>query len=511
MIARKSTLVIFSDITEAVLAYVALFFIARYMNPSDYGIIGFAMGYIGLFTIINSIGFDEAHIKKVSEGKEDLGVCIGTFFVTKIGLIVIMTVATVISILFWKLIIGRTFETPEHEIAIYIILIYFILERISNIFQTTYTAETKIAKTNIPKLLSTIIRTAGILCVALSAKTYGFGAIELAWMYVLGHIVLLISSLNMFRGYRIQKPSRSCFKNYSHFAFPLFIVCTASAVMANLDKVLIQLFWSAEDVGYYYACSRMSGFIVVAGSGLGMILFPTIAQYHEKNDKESIKKVLHQAERYISMFTLPMVVGLVVLAEPAIHILLSDKYYPSIPVFRILPFYALFYALTIPYNAQLLGINKPQLARNRIVAMLLLNIALNLVLIPKDIQSLGVTLAGLGIVGAAISLTVSYFVGLLYYSITARRLSGIHFNVRIFLHVFSALIMGLFLYGITSAAILSINTWYELLFAGLLGLGVYVAVLAAVKEFTRDDAVFIADTLNIKKMLTYIKKEIRRR
>ncbi|MEM0467008.1 MAG: flippase [Candidatus Thermoplasmatota archaeon] len=510
MIARKSTIIMFSDLTDALLAYVAIFFIARYMHPSDYGIIGFAMGYIGLFTIVNSLGFDEAHIKRVSEGKQDLGTCIGTFLVTKLGLVSFMAALTVGSIFFWKFIAGRGFETPEHELAVYIILLYFIFERVATIFQTTYTGETKIAKTYIPKLLSTVLRTVGIIFVALEAQAFDFGAIELAWAYVFGHLFLLISSIILFRKYPIKKPTLACFKSYSQFAFPLIIVSAAAAIMNNVDKVLIQLFWSAEDVGYYYACSRISGFIVVAAAGLGTILFPTIAYHHEKNDAEGIRQIMHQAERYISMFTFPLVVGLVVLAEPAIHILLSDKYYPAIPVFRILPFFSFFYALTIPYNSQLLGMNKPHLVRNRIIVMFIINLVLNIILIPKDIQSLGITCAGLGMVGAALSLMISYFIGLIYYIISAYKLIGLKFNLRIVLHGGAAGIMGAVLWWISASNVIIIDKWYELLAVGLLGSGVYLGILAILKEFTKKDLIFILDTLNIKKMLSYIKKEIRR-
>ena len=194
MIARKSALIMATAIIETALAYAALFFIARYMGPRDYGIIGFAMGFVGLFSFLSSLGFSEAHIKRISEGK-DLGTCIGTFLVTKLGLVSLMASATVGAVFFWKFVIGRGFESSTHEIAIYIILGYFILERISTIFQDTYTAETKIAKVRIPIFISTVARTGAIIFVAVS----GFGPIILAFAYVFGHLFLFITSLLLFR------------------------------------------------------------------------------------------------------------------------------------------------------------------------------------------------------------------------------------------------------------------------------------------------------------------------
>ena len=63
MIARKSALIIATEILDAILAYVALFFITRYMDPGDYGILAFALGFVALFTIFGKFGFPKMGIK----------------------------------------------------------------------------------------------------------------------------------------------------------------------------------------------------------------------------------------------------------------------------------------------------------------------------------------------------------------------------------------------------------------------------------------------------------------
>jgi O-antigen/teichoic acid export membrane protein len=76
-------------IAGSIFGYLALFFILRYMGAESYGIMGFGLAYVGLFAFITDLGFNHAHIKRVSEGK-DLKKCIGTFFVLKLVLIGIM-------------------------------------------------------------------------------------------------------------------------------------------------------------------------------------------------------------------------------------------------------------------------------------------------------------------------------------------------------------------------------------------------------------------------------------
>ena len=83
-----------TKVFDGILSYIALFFISKYMAPDSYGIIMFAMGFVGLFTIFSNLGFYHAHIKKISEGK-DLGTCNGTYFIIKFfltGFLIIITI-----------------------------------------------------------------------------------------------------------------------------------------------------------------------------------------------------------------------------------------------------------------------------------------------------------------------------------------------------------------------------------------------------------------------------------
>ena len=72
------------------------------------------------------------------------------------------------------------------------------------------------------------------------------------------------------------------------------------------------------------------------------------------------------------------------LAKPIIHIMLSNKYFPAVPVLQILPFFVLLEALSRPYQSQLQGMNMPAYTRNRVFIMMVANVFLNFILIPKD-------------------------------------------------------------------------------------------------------------------------------
>ena len=179
MIARKSALIVATYVLNGALGYVALFFITRYMSPEEYGIVAFALGFVTLFAIFGNLGFNHAHVKKVSEGK-DLGICNGTFFTIITLLSILMTVVIIGAVIFWKVILGYGFETSTHELAIYIMIGYWVLHLFGRAFESTFNARREIAKGQIPLLLETLIRVAVTIYVALA----GFGAIALAFTYI---------------------------------------------------------------------------------------------------------------------------------------------------------------------------------------------------------------------------------------------------------------------------------------------------------------------------------------
>jgi O-antigen/teichoic acid export membrane protein len=489
---------------NGILGYLAIFLVARYMAMPDYalGVVSFAYGLVNIFYIFSDLGFHNAHVKRISEG-QDFATAMGTFTAVKIALTGLMGVLLIGGMLFWTHIIGRGFESPEHQHAIYVMLLYFILWSFTQIMRATFRAKKQTAKEQLPMFVETLARVAATVYVIQA----GLGAVALAWTYVAGEVAVLATTLLFFKGYNIGKPSWEMFKSYISFAIPLAIVVASTRIMTNVDKVLVQLFWGAVEGGNYFAIFRLSRFLDMITIAIGVLLFPTISAMFSYNDMDGIKRISFTAERYLSMVMFPVVFGMIFLARPIIHIMLSNKFYPAVPILQVLPLFALLDALERPYQMKLWGMNLPNFARNRILIMVVLNVGLNLVLIPRDIRLLGLDLPGLGAFGAAVATVIAYAAGLLYTRVIVWRVSRITFNKRIALHGIAAGVMGILVYYLNDM-VYPVARWYGLIGYGFLGLGIYLGLLALMREFTREDLDLFLDTLNIKKMIEYIKDEI---
>ncbi len=504
MIARKSALIIFIQLLNGLLGYIALKFIALYMDPWEYGVVGFAYGFVALFSMFGTLGFDHAHIKRISEGK-DLGTCIATFAVTKLFLAGLLASVVIGSVAIWKYILGRGFESPLHEQAIYILLAYFVLLTLTQTFISTFNARKESAKAQIPLLAYTLTRVVATIYVAYN----DLGPIALASTYLIGEIFHFLLALSFFRGYPVARPSLAYFKNYLSFAIHMAFAVFSWRIMTNIDKVFIQLFWSANEVGEYFAVYNLSRFVILFSTSVGLLLLPTVSEYHSKRDFRKVREVVAKSERYLSMIVFPIIVLIIVLAEPIIHILLSDKYMDALLILRILPIFALIEILSRPYQSLTQGMGMPEFARNRVLIMVGLNIILDIILIPRNIRSLGLKLFGLSAEGAAIATVISYFAGFVYIRYVAYKISGIGSSRAVLKHAISSLVMAFMMYKFME--LYDILRWYDLLLAFIFGAGIYLSILYLIGELKKDDIHLFIDSLNPLKMLRYMKEEMLKR
>ncbi|MGC9445402.1 MAG: flippase [Candidatus Methanospirareceae archaeon] len=504
MIARKSTLIIITHLLNGLLGYVALKFIALYMEPWEYGVVGFAYGFVALFSFLGDLGFNAAHIKRVSEGR-DLETCIATFAVTKLALAGLMASVVIGSLAVWKYVLGNSFETPYHESAVYILLASFLLLGVTRTMIFTFNARQEIAKSQLPHFMATLARVVATLFVAY----YGLGALALAYTYLFGELFQFSLALFFFRTYSFGRPSAAYFRDYIRFARPMALASAAYLIMTSMDKVFIQFFWGATQVGEYFAVFNLSHFILLFVTAVGTLLFPAISEYHASNNIDGVRKLFSRSERYLSMIVFPLVVLMAALAEPIIHILISDQYLPAVPVLRILPFFVLLETLSRPYVSNLQGMNEPQSIRNRVLIMLLFNVLLNLILIPRELTIIGLEGAGLGALGAAIATVIAYLIGLVYIKQVAWKLTGLKGTGRIMWHLLAAVLMGAIVMYTNN--IIAIERWYELGGVVVGGLLIYFAFLVVFRELTREDLDFFMDTLNIRELFRYLKEELRGR
>lgn len=129
--------------------------------------------------------------------------------------------------------------------------------------------------------------------------------------------------------------SLTSLKTMFSFGSKLLVAGLIETVFKNLYQTFIGRTYTATDLGYYSRASTMESAASVATSmSLGQVIFPAFSPYQD--DNKTLKQV-HSKIIKMSMFLhIPLMIGLIAIAEPLFLFLLTDKWAESIPYFQLL-------------------------------------------------------------------------------------------------------------------------------------------------------------------------------
>jgi len=518
MIARKALLITISTLITNVLGIASAFILAKMWGESSVPIlggIGFSLSIIALFTIFGDLGFSSAHVKRISEG-QDIGTCIGTFALIKILLGGLSLLIILMGIIFWKALFGTVFTDATTAPVFILILLYTLMGMIMAIPRETFLGKNQIAKKQIMILMESLAKFPALIIVVLAGVTGAVSspinwgvlsplqrviadnaASSVAMTYVIGMSAALLAGLWLIRKYPIKRPDLKLLKNYSIFAIPVTLSTISIVLATNIDRVMIGFYWSSVEVGYYFVVQRITGIISILSLSVSTILFPTISKYHSNNDMEQIKNTTRLSERYISMVLIPPVIFTIIFSKQIINVMLDEAYLPAAPVLVILAIWLLIRGLSLPYTNLLLGMDKPKIIAILSVAVCFANVGLNLMLIPKY-----------GATGAGIATATSTIILFLGARASTKRLTKIKLlQHHTPIHLISGIIMGIVLNSLF--AWVEVFHWYHLFIYAVFGLLIYVAMLFAFREFKKEDMKFYVDLLQPKKMINYVRDELK--
>ena len=191
--SRRIALLFAAENVNAIIGWIALLFVARKMGATALGEFSYALSLVGGFTFLAFLGFNMAHVKRVSEG-QDLGKCLGTFITIRLFLLSLML--TVFALFYWlwhNFLDKQLYDTtPE---LLFLVVIYYVIFLVVGIMTATFSGLKQSARVAIPNIIGTSVRSGMFIVVAL----LGWSVVWLAWSYIVGIIIIAILSFWYFR------------------------------------------------------------------------------------------------------------------------------------------------------------------------------------------------------------------------------------------------------------------------------------------------------------------------
>ena len=359
-------------LAQMILSFFVSVITARFLGPSNYGLINYGSAYVAFFTSICTLGINSVIIKDFLERPDEQGKTIGTAIALRLlsSALSSLMVICIVSIL-------------DHDEPTTILvtglcsvsLIFQVFDTINYWFQSRY--ESKV--TSIVALIAYCATSLYKIALLILNKNVLWFAFATSVDYICVAILLFIAYKKK-NGPKLSfswtKGKQLLNKSY-HFILSGMMV----AVYAQTDKLMLKQMLDEVSVGYYSLAASLNTMWVFILSAIIDSMYPTIMKLYQNNRKQFEKKnkQLYAIVIYISI---AVAICFMFMGKSAIKILYGDAFVDAAMPLKIICWYTIFSYLGVARNAWIVCENKQKYLKYMYFSAAIINVVLNMIFIP---------------------------------------------------------------------------------------------------------------------------------
>lgn len=385
-IAKNTTFMTLSSIGQKIIAFVYFALIARSVGAEGTGKYFIALSFTTIMVVFVDLGFTNVLVRESAKVKEKIQAYFSTVLSVKILLGVLAYIALVIVIN----LLGYEVELRH--------MIY--LSGLTMLFDSLHLS------------IYGVLRAIGNLKFeAISVMISQFLSLVLGGTFLFFHlpIIFLIlaftipSFLNacyatffLTRTYHIRvRPAfdKKIFVYLGKIAIPFALAAVFARVYSYIDSILLQRMVGNAAAGWYSIPYKITYAFQFVPLALVAAVYPRFSEYYV-TDRERLAHIFEECMKYLLIIAFPIAFGIAALAPQIIHTLFSPEYAPSVLPLRILVMSLIFSFISFPIGAFLNACHKQVTQTTIVGGVMVLNIILNLLLIPR-LEITGAALAAL--------------------------------------------------------------------------------------------------------------------
>lgn len=369
--------------------------VARYLGSEQFGLFSYAQSFAGICAVFATLGLESIVVRELVKDENRTDQLIGTAFWMKLaGAFLVLLILTVA--------INFTSNNTYTTILVFIIASATIFQSFNVVyfyFRAKVLSKYAVYNNVVVLLLSSIIK---IILILNEAPLIYFAWVVLfdSLVLALGFIYFYTKKSSSIKHWQFDKVvAIELLKN----SWPLLFSGVAITVYLKIDQVMIQSILGSAAVGQYAAAVRLSEALFFVPGIIAGSLLPAII-----NTKKQSETLYNQrVQKLCSLVAwLAIIVALLItfLGDWLVNLLYGVEYYQAASVLIIHIWSGIFAALLASSGQWFIVENLTHLALYRNISGAVVNIALNIALIPHH-----------GIQGAAVATLISYAVAAYFF------------------------------------------------------------------------------------------------
>ena len=345
---------------------------ARYLGPSNYGLINYASAYTVFFSSLCTLGINSLLVKEFVDNPAEEGKIIGT----TLGLRAISSFLSAFIIVGIVSIVDMGEKTTLIVVAICSIgSIFHILETFNFWFQKRLQSKVTAMATLAAYVITCIYR----LILIISGKNVIF----FAWASSIDYICIGVFLLVVYRRNGGQKLNFSwCYakkllSRSHHFILSGLMI----SIYGQTDKLMLKQMLNTSEVGYYSTATTVCAMWTFVLSAIIDSLYPSIMKSNNNNE-ELFKKRNRQLYAIVFWVSAFVSICFIIFGGIVIKILYGQAYMPSVMPLKIITWYTAFSYLGVARDAWIVCKEKQRYLKYIYLSAAICNVILNSMLIP---------------------------------------------------------------------------------------------------------------------------------
>jgi O-antigen/teichoic acid export membrane protein len=462
------------QVTNSLLSIITMPVLTKTFTTEIYGIWTQVNITVGLLVTIITLQFITAVVRFLAgeDDKANRRRYLGTMFY---AILIFACLILVAGNIWASQISVLLFDKPTYVIFVRLALFWGCADTLLAFFISYLRARGKIKKLSIIQVVISILKMGLIVVLVLSGLSLQWTIVSMVGVDVI-FIIYVLLIIAREDGFPVL--NFGGLKTFLAFSLPQIPVGILTWIMSLSDRYFITHFLNLSETGIYASSSSLAGLIAIFYFPIGYVLFPAVSKTWEQNKKVETKAYFEYSTRLFLTLAIPAAVGLAMLSQSLLKILTTTEYLTGIGLVLLISVGQIFMGIFQINEYIVYLVKQTKWLPLIIVISSGISVGLNVMLIPS-----------LGIIGAAISKIVAYFILAIIVTVWTHRTINYSFNFKYVGKIMVAsLVMAVCLYFLKIGGILGITLDV------ITGIIVFAIMVLIMKGFTRQDRIFVKDT-----------------
>ena len=385
-VAKNAGWIIAGRVANMICSFVVSLLVARYLGPSNFGLINYATAYTTFFASLCTLGINSVIVKEFVDYPDKEGESIGTSLLLR-------AISSLLSI-FLIIVVSSILDHGERITILVVALCSFgLFFQIFDTFNYWYQAHLISKYSAIASSVAYVVMSAYKIYLLVTGKSVIWFAIATSVDYIVIAIILVyFYKKNNGPKLRVSRTrAKSILSKSCHFILAGLMV----SIYGATDRLMLKHMLDESAVGYYSLAVSLCNIWVFVLSAIIDSLTPVILENAKSNKEKYVKlnKQLYSIVFYVSFF---VSICFIIFGKIAIRILYGEAYLPATGPLYVITWYVAFSYLGVARNPWIVTENMEKYLVFIYLGAAVSNVILNAALIPS-----------FGTIGAAIASLVT--------------------------------------------------------------------------------------------------------